>query len=64
MRGYPKGTTRTEMMRHFSRHCSSDQIERALGLLLQHGLARRELRQTGGRPSEVWFSASRGRQGA
>jgi hypothetical protein len=33
-----------------------------LGLLLQHGLARREEQKTGGRPAERWFAVRRDRR--
>jgi hypothetical protein len=51
------GQTRTSIRDYFQRNASADQIGRALGLLLQHRLARCEQRQTGGRPEERWFAA-------
>jgi hypothetical protein len=63
MRGSHEGVTRTDIRDHFGRHQSADRVNRALALLLQHGLARRQQRETGGRPSEVWFAVVRGRNG-
>jgi hypothetical protein len=56
LKGCPNGLTRTEMRDYFQRHASSDRISRALGLLLQHRLARKQEEQTGGRPAERWFA--------
>jgi hypothetical protein len=63
LRSCPTGLTRNDMTNHFGRHQSSDRIGRALGLLLQHGLARREQEQTGGRPAERWFAVAKGSAG-
>jgi hypothetical protein len=63
LRGSPNGLTRTDMMHYFGRHQSSDRIGRALGLLLQHRLARPAQQATGGRPAERWFAAAGSRQG-
>jgi hypothetical protein len=46
--------TRNEFTDHFGRNKSSNEIGDALALLQQHGLARNELRPTGGRAAEVW----------
>jgi hypothetical protein len=62
LRGCPNGLTRTELRDYFGRHQSSDRIGRALGLLLQHRLARCERQDTGGRPAERWFAVVRGRE--
>jgi hypothetical protein len=59
LRSSPGGLTRTELRDYFQRNQSSDRIGRALGLLLQHQLARRETVQTGGRPTERWFAVTR-----
>jgi hypothetical protein len=56
LRSCPGGLTRTEIRDYFQRHASAERLGRALGLLLQHRLARREEQQTGGRPSERWFA--------
>jgi hypothetical protein len=58
LRGCPNGLTRTDIRDYFQRNASADRIGRALGLLLQHRLARREEEQTGGRPSERWHATS------
>jgi hypothetical protein len=61
LRGCPQGLTRNDLTNYLGRHQSSERIGRALGLLLQHGLARREQEQTSGRPAERWFAALRSR---
>src|SRR5262245_24286914 len=60
LRACPDGLTRTEMRDHFQRNQPAERIGRALGLLLQHRLARREQVQTGGRSAERWFAVARG----
>lgn len=52
----PKGVTRTELREYFGRHKTSGEIGRALGVLLDHGLAQMEHEQSGGRPTERWFA--------
>jgi hypothetical protein len=54
----PAGLTRTDMLHAFGRHRSADRIGRALGLLLEHRLARFEKLQEKetGRPVERWFT--------
>ena len=51
------GLTRSEMSRDvFGRNRSAGEIERALALLKEHGLARGEVDRSGaGRPVERWF---------
>jgi hypothetical protein len=61
LRSCPHGLTRTEIRDYFQRNASADRIGRALGLLLQHGLARCERQETGGRPVERWFAVTRNR---
>jgi hypothetical protein len=56
LRGCPNGLTRTQIRDYFQRNASADRIGRALGLLLQHRLARREEQPSGGRPTERWFA--------
>jgi hypothetical protein len=56
LRGCPNGLTRTEIRDYFQRNASADRIGRALGLLLQHKLVRREEEQTEGRPRERWYA--------
>jgi hypothetical protein len=54
----PGGLTRTEInVDVFHRHRTAEQIARALGVLVQFGLARPEMTRTGGRPEERWFPA-------
>jgi hypothetical protein len=60
LRGSPAGLTRNDLYDYFGRHQSSARIGRALGLLVQHQLARCERQQTGGRPAERWFAVIRG----
>jgi hypothetical protein len=50
------GLTRTEINDLFGGHRKREKIGAALTLLLQHGRARMEVRQTRGRPTEMWFS--------
>jgi hypothetical protein len=59
LRGSPSGLTRTDLMHCFGKNQPADRIGRALGLLLQHHLARCDRRETGGRPAERWFAARR-----
>jgi Protein of unknown function (DUF3987) len=54
------GMTRNTIRDYFGRHQSSDRIGAALALLMTKGLARAEVRGTGGRPVEVWFPATNG----
>src|SRR5262249_52874350 len=63
LRGCPKGMTRTDLSNHFGRHQSADRIAPALRMLLRHGLARRGLETTAGRPAERWFAVVKGKQG-
>jgi hypothetical protein len=58
LRSCPKGVTRTQIRDFFGRHQSADRIGQALGLLLQHRLARCEPEQTGGRTTERWFAGA------
>jgi len=50
------GMTRTAIRDLFGRHQSTDRISAALAALQSRGLARREDRATGGRPTECWFA--------
>jgi hypothetical protein len=57
LRSQPGGMTRTEIRRVvFQDHKSSDDVARALALLLRFNLARQENAQTGGRPAERWHA--------
>lgn len=51
------GMTRTDIRDLFKRHKNAERINQALALLLSAGRARREQKDTGGRPVEVWFLA-------
>ena len=50
------GMTRTEISNLFGRHKNAGRINRALSMLLAARRVRRESEDTGGRPSERWFS--------
>jgi hypothetical protein len=63
LRSNPTGLTRTDLMAYLGRNQSAERISRALGLLLQHHLVRRESQDTGGRPAERWFAAAKGHRG-
>jgi hypothetical protein len=54
------GLTRNEIRDYFQRNVSADRIGRALGLLLQHRLARCVREETGGRPAERWYAGREG----
>jgi hypothetical protein len=57
LRNSPTGLTRTEIRDHFSRNQATHQVDRALGVLLECGLVRRERDESEkGRPSERWFA--------
>ena len=45
---------RTEINGLFNRHETAARIDQALQLLEKTGKAKKEMRQTGGRPEEVW----------
>ena len=51
-----QGFTRTEIRDLLGRHEKAADITRALNLLAVKGLARRQDRDTGGRPEERWFA--------
>jgi hypothetical protein len=51
---------RTDISALFGRNASAARIDRALGLLLQYGLARRDHAETSGRAREVWEPTSGG----
>jgi hypothetical protein len=57
------GLTRTAIRDLFGRNRSADRIGAALALLMQKGRARGDMRETGGRPSEVWFASKGERNG-
>lgn len=59
LRENPCGLTRTEIRELFHRKQTSTRIEQALRLLYQYELAYYRKEQTGGRPIERWFAATR-----
>jgi hypothetical protein len=59
LRANPEGLTRTDLTNLLGRNREADRIGRALGLLLQHKLARLDRQPTGGRPAERWFAVRR-----
>jgi hypothetical protein len=60
LRTQDNGMTRDELREHFSRNKTSSEIERALNVLQDHGLARMEKpdRPGRGRPIERWVAVS------
>src|SRR5262249_6385408 len=56
LRAAPSGLTRTQIRDLFGRNTPEQQIARALGVLLERGLARSESEATGGRPAERWHA--------
>jgi predicted transcriptional regulator len=59
LRAAPNGLTRTELSGHFGRNKSASEVNRALTVLMQHGLIRLEKENANtGRPPERWFAVS------
>ena len=56
LRARADGLNRTKIRDLFHRHRSAEDIGRALAVLAEYGLARRENRETDGRPCEVWLA--------
>ena len=56
LRSDAAGRTRDDLRQHFQRNQSSQRIDQALGLLLEHKRIRVVKEQTGGRPAERWFA--------
>jgi hypothetical protein len=54
LRASRDGLTRTEIRDLFGRNKKGGEIDRALGVLLEHGLVWNEHVETQGRPAEVW----------
>lgn len=54
LRERPEGLTRTDLMHHFGRHLSGDQIGRALAVLAKGNFAQSSTERTSGRPAERW----------
>lgn len=57
------GMTRTAIRDLFGRNRSADRIGAALALLLAKGRAKGEVRETAGRPVEIWFATMEWRHG-
>lgn len=59
LRKSPEGLTRTQIRDLFDRNRRAEEIERALGGLLENGLIQRQVEETAGRgrPSERWIAA-------
>lgn len=62
LKNCPEGLTRTEIRDLFGRHEGRERLNRALGLLLEQGLATVTKDRTEGRPSERWQACSAGKQ--
>jgi len=60
LRSVPAGMARTQLRDHFGRHAKSDELDRALRVLKDAGLAYVAWRDTGGRRAEVWFAVHGG----
>jgi hypothetical protein len=58
-----EGMTRTQISDLFGRNRSAGRIGAALALLMTNGRARVEMRQTGGRPVEVWLAKAEAHHG-
>ncbi|MGA7698186.1 MAG: hypothetical protein WCB27_01145, partial [Thermoguttaceae bacterium] len=59
LRENSEGMDRTAIREYFQRNKSAEEIGRALGVLVEAGLARCErIAETGGRPREVWFGCA------
>jgi hypothetical protein len=58
-----EGMSRTAIRDLFGRHQSGDRIGAALALLMSRGRAKAEIRQSGGRPTEIWFATEVHRDG-
>lgn len=56
LRRAPLGLTRTDISSAFDRNKPREEIERALGVLLQVGAAHFTGVETAGRPSQRWFA--------
>lgn len=60
LRRAQNGLTRVEIRNVFDRHKKGEEIDQALMVLHNAGLARFEKEPTGGRPSERWFATAGG----
>ena len=57
LRAHPPGLTRTELRDLFKRNRKAHDIDRAMALLEEHGLASVVIYHTGGRPAERWVAS-------
>jgi len=62
LRSSPEGLSRTQIRDMFDRHKQSGDIDKALGVLQDAGVAKRATRDTGGRPVEMWHGQRRKRE--
>jgi hypothetical protein len=62
MREKPTGLTRSDIRSILGNRITGERIDTALDLLREHGLARVEREQTGGRPVERWYAVERTEQ--
>ena len=53
----PKGLTQTELSNHFKRHKKSEQLNRALNILIARGMVFKVGEETAGRTSHRYFSS-------
>jgi hypothetical protein len=58
LRAAPQGMTKTELNAALGRNRKADEINQALTLLSDRGLARVKVEDTQGRPAERWFAAN------
>jgi hypothetical protein len=58
----PEGLTRTKIHEIFHRNRPKVDIDLALGLLAEHGLAAAKHEETNGRPAERWYATNQGLQ--
>jgi len=56
LRSRDTGMSRTDIRNLFNRHESGERIEQALDLLDKRGQVRRERRNTGSRPEDIWYA--------
>lgn len=56
LRANQQGTPRTDISGILGRHQGAARIDQALGVLIQHELARCERMNTNGRSAEIWFA--------
>lgn len=59
LRQRPEGMSRTDVSALFGRHKQAAEIERALRVLSESGLAHAERQQSDGRPAELWCASAK-----